>query len=96
MPDAPHDGRPTHIDIPHNAAPTASSEDAVATSPTTSSLQRPAPSRGILKNPLRRPSYLGDGDVAAKTDEERQAEEGTEPRQRPAGEQSVHISLSKS
>jgi hypothetical protein len=40
-----------------------------ATSPRSSA--RPPPARGILKNPLRRPSYK-DGEEVAKTDEERQ------------------------
>lgn len=89
MPDETPHGRPTHIDIPSNASPSQDNDDLMATSPATSSLQRPAPSRGILKNPLRRPSYIGDGEVPARTDEERQLAEGTEPRQRAPGEQSV-------
>jgi hypothetical protein len=47
-------------------------EEDAATSPRSST--RPAPTRGILKNPLRRPSYRGDGEVA-QTDEERQEPE---------------------
>lgn len=63
------DGRPTHIDIP--PAPEPSSMEEGATSPRSST--RPAPTRGILKNPLRRPSYMGDEEP--KTDEERQEPE---------------------
>lgn len=61
------DGRPTHIDIPPAQDPSSTMEDG-ATSPRSST--RPPPARGILKNPLRRPSYRGDEEP--KTDEERQ------------------------
>ena len=64
------DGRPTHIDIPSAQEPSAF-EDGIATSPRSST--RPPPSRGILKNPLRRPSYRGDEEP--KTDEDRQEPE---------------------
>jgi hypothetical protein len=43
--------------------------DEGATSPRSST--RPPPAKGILKNPLRRPSYRVDEEVA-RTDEERQ------------------------
>ena len=65
------DSRPTHIDIPAAQQPTGMDE--LATSPRSST--RPAPSRGILKNPLRRPSYVGNEDQVARTDEERQEPE---------------------
>lgn len=65
MPDA----HPTHIDIPAPQAP-STADDGLATSPRSST--RPAPSRGILKNPLRRPSYIGNEDQVARTDEQRQ------------------------
>ena len=61
--------------------------DDEATSPRSST--RPAPARGILKNPLRRPSYMG-GEEAARTDEERQ--EPQEGRAR-VNEQYVKLSL---
>jgi hypothetical protein len=60
-------GRPTHIDIPPVQEQSTMEEG--ATSPRSSA--RPPPARGILKNPLRRPSYK-DGEEVAKTDEERQ------------------------
>jgi protein phosphatase inhibitor 2 len=66
--------RPTHIDIPPAQDPSAMNEDGLATSPRSST--RPRPSRGILKNPLRRPSYVGNEDQVARTDEERQEPEG--------------------
>jgi hypothetical protein len=56
-----------------------------ATSPRSST--RPPPAKGILKNPLRRPSYRVDEEVA-KTDEERQ--EPQEGRAR-TNEQYVHF-----
>lgn len=87
MPDA----RPTHIDIPASAPPAESYDDAIATSPHTPSSTRPAPSRGILKNPLRRPSYLGEGEVVAQTDEQREQVQDGEPRARQAGEQYVAV-----
>jgi hypothetical protein len=77
------DGRPTHIDIPPAQEPSTMEEG--ATSPRSST--RPPPAKGILKNPLRRPSYRVDEEVA-KTDEERQ--EPQEGRAR-TNEQYVHF-----
>lgn len=88
--------RPTHIDIPPNdTVSTSTNNEDMATSPNTPSSQRLPPSRGILKNPLRRPSYLGEGDVVARTDDERQLDEDVEPRPRQGGEQSVLSSTSE-
>jgi protein phosphatase inhibitor 2 len=73
---------PTHIDIPAHEAP-QTGEDGLATSPRSSA--RPAPSRGILKNPLRRPSYTGNEDQVARTDDERQEAQEQTGRTRTGG-----------
>jgi hypothetical protein len=53
---------PTHIDIPPRTDPEVAEDDLLSASPKyTPSSTRPAPSRGILKNPLRRPSEAGGG-----------------------------------
>ncbi|WVF68693.1 hypothetical protein IAT40_003465 [Kwoniella sp. CBS 6097] len=52
---------PDHIDIPRSDGPPGpATDDLINSPPLLSSSERPAPARGILKNPLRRPSQPGD------------------------------------
>ena len=61
---------PSHIELPTDT-PTPVDDDLPLVSPGPSGA-RPAPSRSILKNPLRRPSQVAEGDVLSpQTDEER-------------------------
>ncbi|OCF37029.1 hypothetical protein I317_02648 [Kwoniella heveanensis CBS 569] len=61
---------PDHIDIPRTDGPPApATDDLINSPPLQSSSERPAPARGILKNPLRRPS--GSGDEGMLVDGER-------------------------
>ena len=87
-----HD-HPSHIDIPQGDVPAAPGvEDQLSPFPGPSG-NRPAPSRGILKNPLRRPSLLGDGEISPATDAQRAAAEqyvlDHEPRGRGADKRAV-------
>jgi hypothetical protein len=61
---------PNHIDIP-NANLVA---DADQISPIASAT-RPPPARGILKNPLRKPSFQADNALNPQTDAEREVDE---------------------
>jgi hypothetical protein len=63
---------PMHIDIPPpQSDPELHEDDLVSPGP---SGARPTPARGILKNPLRRPSQVGDqAALSPATDAERQA-----------------------
>ncbi|KAK6908974.1 hypothetical protein I203_102981 [Kwoniella mangroviensis CBS 8507] len=52
---------PDHIDIPRTEGPPApATDDLLESPPLVSSADRPPPSRGILKNPLRRGSGMGE------------------------------------
>ncbi|WWC73441.1 uncharacterized protein I206_107411 [Kwoniella pini CBS 10737] len=53
---------PGHIDMPPTQGPPApATDDLLESPPLVSSADRPAPSRGILKNPVRRPSEYEQG-----------------------------------
>lgn len=64
---------PSHIDLPRNtdAGPATDDLIGVSVSPTTPSSTRPPPSKGILKNPLRRSSQPSDEGTSPATDAER-------------------------
>jgi len=63
---------PTHIDIPPPRPQAGPATDDMI-SPLTSA-HRSAPPRGILKNPLRRPSQGGEGILSNEVDKEQYVE----------------------
>ena len=67
---------PTHIDIPPPQDDSVVHADDHPSASIGPSGDRPTPARGILKNPLRRPSQIGnDAAISPATDEQRQAQE---------------------